>query len=333
MHRRHSLLLFILALLIVACAPQLPSDVLSERRMEDVLVDYHLAQGIYETQGGGEEMRYKLLQSVFKKHRITEAQFDTSMLWYSTNSERLMEIYARVDQRIQARVTQLSDAGNQPTNSYQQMASEGDTCNIWTLPTHVTIQPLPLQNLYRFSFEADSTYRAGDTFMWHLRADNHVQEALQDVIVQLFVTYANDSVVSETKTIYGDQEANVRLYPNESFDTLMPRRVSGFVYMPLQRTDDTQKFHLVMLHDMALVRMHRQVQNSVTPSSSDSVAADSVADSTSTLEELVDSSAMPVRRTPAEVRDAKPHQSFQNIQKIRPVAPIKGKKTERRMRR
>ena len=39
-----------LALLLAACSPPLPSGILDEDDMTDVLVDFHLAQGMAESQ-------------------------------------------------------------------------------------------------------------------------------------------------------------------------------------------------------------------------------------------------------------------------------------------
>ena len=53
-------------LLLGACQPDVPSGILSEDDLEEVLYDYHLAQGAAENTGGDMEIqRYLYVQSVF----------------------------------------------------------------------------------------------------------------------------------------------------------------------------------------------------------------------------------------------------------------------------
>jgi len=76
--------------------------------MTDVLVDFHLAQGMAEAQGDNSEVtRYKFIQAVFKKHRITEAVFDSSMIYYSGRAEEFTHIYDNVVTRVQAQAERI----------------------------------------------------------------------------------------------------------------------------------------------------------------------------------------------------------------------------------
>ena len=47
-------------------------------------------------------MRYLYIQAVFRKHRITEEQFDKSMIYYCEHAEDLSKIYIQVNKRIEA---------------------------------------------------------------------------------------------------------------------------------------------------------------------------------------------------------------------------------------
>ena len=98
----------LLLLLLFSCAPSLPSSVLDEDEMTDVLVDFHLAQGMAEAQGDRPEVaRYKYAQAVFRKHRITEAEFDSSMIYWSGRSEDFKHIYDNVVNRVRAQAERL----------------------------------------------------------------------------------------------------------------------------------------------------------------------------------------------------------------------------------
>lgn len=316
-------------MMATGCKPQLPDGVLASDEMEDVLVDYHIAQGICELNGCNDELRYRLMHAVFSKYDITEAEFDSSMLWYSANSEVLMEVYDRVNARLQTRLAQASDLGTQIPSKYANLSSDGDTCNLWTFATHANVMPLPLQNMFRFSINADSTYRPGDSFIWHMQTSMKIQSKRSDVIMQLFVTYENDSVQGRTRNIYDNGETELELTPTEKHDSLSIRSISGFIYMPLAvNSKEEDDFRLLMLSDMALIRMHKPLPDSVivVPTPTDSLTTDSLADDSISLQPTED------RRSPNQVRDAKPHVSTINVQKIRPVKQVQSNKKSGRKR-
>ena len=88
---------------LMGCKPKRPKGILSESKMEKVMVDYHLAQGMAEAAESGdvEATRYKYIQAVFRKHNITEAAFDSSLVYYFENSEKFLEIYKNVSLKVQ----------------------------------------------------------------------------------------------------------------------------------------------------------------------------------------------------------------------------------------
>ena len=62
----------LLLLVLTACRPQLPKGVIGEGKMERILYDYHMMQGVAENTpadtGNMETYRYELMSAVFKKH-------------------------------------------------------------------------------------------------------------------------------------------------------------------------------------------------------------------------------------------------------------------------
>lgn len=78
---------------LFACQVKRPETVLSDKQMEDVLYDYHIAKALGEALSYNENYKRVLyVESVYKKYGITEAQFDSSMVWYARNPEVLSKI-------------------------------------------------------------------------------------------------------------------------------------------------------------------------------------------------------------------------------------------------
>lgn len=80
-----------------------PEGLLSEEEMVEVLTDIHLIEGartglvIMGDSVGGVNEHYK---AFFIKHEVTQAQYDSSFVYYSKNPIIFDEIYERVIQNL-----------------------------------------------------------------------------------------------------------------------------------------------------------------------------------------------------------------------------------------
>lgn len=93
-------LLFFLSL--VGCRPH---GVLSSKQMRSVLYDLHRADAILQAAGynyGHDEDVAKYYQAVMDKHGVTQAQFDSSLVWYTNNPQLFDKIYPRVVKELEA---------------------------------------------------------------------------------------------------------------------------------------------------------------------------------------------------------------------------------------
>ena len=85
------------ASLMTGCGKSMPKEVIPPAKMEKVLYDYHLTRGISSQLSGSEEFEKQAYKNyLFKKHQITEAQFDSSMLLDSDLSDT-MQIHGEDD--------------------------------------------------------------------------------------------------------------------------------------------------------------------------------------------------------------------------------------------
>ena len=87
---------------LVGCRPH---DVLSNREMRDLLYDLHRVDGAMQVAGynyGHNEELASYYQSVLNKHGVTQAQFDSSLVWYTDNPQIFNKMYPNVIERLQA---------------------------------------------------------------------------------------------------------------------------------------------------------------------------------------------------------------------------------------
>ncbi len=296
---------------LMGCRPKRPKGILSEGKMEKVLVDYHLAQGMAEATDGGdrEAARYKYIQAVFKKHNITEAEFDSSLVYYFQNSEKFFEIYKNVSLKVQAQAEKFGVDARATQNQYSHLTNQGDTANIWTDHPYTCIIPNRLQNIYQFSLMADSTYQAGDAFIWHFHTQYVTQGSDRDAFAVFTLQYDNDSIVSVTQHVRGNANFDVKFTPTEPLDTVVLRKMNGFVYMPTFQKDESG-FLVLMLQDLSMIRMH--------PEKKDTTAVDST-QTDSLLRDTLPAVFSEKRLSPLEIRDKQPHNKKINVTKDKPL--------------
>ena len=73
--------------------------------MRDLLYDLHRVDGAMQVAGynyGHNEELASYYQSVLNKHGVTQAQFDSSLVWYTDNPQIFNKIYPNVIERLQA---------------------------------------------------------------------------------------------------------------------------------------------------------------------------------------------------------------------------------------
>ena len=94
--------LFVLLCVVVGCRPR---GILSNREMREVLYDLHRADGAIQVAGYNYSHDQEVIgyyKNVLDKHGITQAKFDSSLVWYTDNPQIFNKIYPRVVERLEA---------------------------------------------------------------------------------------------------------------------------------------------------------------------------------------------------------------------------------------
>lgn len=103
-YRLRTLCIMHCALCIVLCGCR-PRGVLSSSEMRSVLHDLHHAEAVLQVAGynyGHDEAVAKYYQQILDDHGITQAQFDSSLVWYTNHPQRFDKIYPRVVKDLEA---------------------------------------------------------------------------------------------------------------------------------------------------------------------------------------------------------------------------------------
>lgn len=239
-------------LCILSCKPGVPSHIIQPDDMEDILFDYHIAEAMTVTDDGDARQYNNRLYrlAVLKKHGVSQADFDSSMVYYTRHADRLHAIYQNLAQRMADEALAWgADAGNINTVSF----AEGDTTNIWTLDNNLVLFPHPPYNMVSFFTQADSTYRKGDRFIMIFNTRFLYQDGVKDGMAQMAVRFDNDSVGVRIMRMSTDSPFRLEM-PNN--DSLGIKSVRAVFYLGRDQYSTSTTMKMMMLNNIRLVRCH-----------------------------------------------------------------------------
>lgn len=243
------------AALMVSCKPSVPSEYIQPDDMEDLIYDYHVAQGIAMQQDGSQDYNRRLnFELVLKKHGLTQAQFDSSLVYYYTRADRFQEIYKHVQERLNNEAEKYGAAVSE--GPIKAASLSGDTADVWKGNRALMLLNDRPYHLYQFAQKADTAYRAGDSFMLSMNTTWLMQQGNRQATVYLAITYANDSTVKQYSTVSSSGNITLRIpYCKERV-----KEIKGFVMCGMRpSTDDTNSLCVLFVNNIQLFRFHNKI--------------------------------------------------------------------------
>lgn len=272
-------LVAVMALLfcVSSCKPSLPSGVLSKGKMTDILYDYHLALAMAHMDDNGDKgqsLAYR--EAVLRKHDVTSAEFDSSMVYYMRHTELLEDVYKDLTDRYNNEITAMGGSAKEG-GEFANLSATGDTANVWNLATSMVFMPVKPFNSTSFDIKVDSTFHKGDRLMLDFDAQFIYQDGMRNGVAMLAVQFGNDSIAQRTIMIQSTQHYSVEL---SDADSLGIKSVKG--YFMLMNDDNGMgvssqtTLKLMFLEHIKLIRMHPQKPMAAPSGSSPSASSDSL---------------------------------------------------------
>lgn len=272
-------LVAVMALLfcVSSCKPSLPSGVLSKGKMTDILYDYHLALAMAHMDDNGDKgqsLAYR--EAVLRKHDVTSAEFDSSMVYYMRHTELLEDVYKDLTDRYNNEITAMGGSAKEG-GEFANLSATGDTANVWNLATSMVFMPVKPFNSTSFDIKVDSTFHKGDRLMLDFDAQFIYQDGMRNGVAMLAVQFGNDSIAQRTIMIQSTQHYSVEL---SDADSLGIKSVKG--YFMLMNDDNGMgvssqtTLKLMFLEHIKLIRMHPQKPVAAPAGSSSSASSDSL---------------------------------------------------------
>ncbi len=99
-----NILIFGMAILMMACSNNVPKGILPEKELIPVLVEIHLAESVFIQRYAMQVTRANYLEdlylSILKRHHLDQKKFEESILFYGKHPEIYKPIYDEVLNRL-----------------------------------------------------------------------------------------------------------------------------------------------------------------------------------------------------------------------------------------
>ncbi len=305
---------------LAACDVERPDTVLSDSVMENVLYDYHIAKALGEQIDRGEKYKRVLyVDYVYKKHGITEAQFDSSMVWFARHPDVLNEIYKKVTDRLRAEESNVERLV--ALREHKPLTSRaGDSVDVWVWQRIYQLTGMPMDNRITFTLPADSNFKAHDTLLWsvYFTFDGTMYDSLHAPVMALQMRFSNDSVIGDFARVREKGIYTLALAGDTLGDI---KEVNGFIYYPRQ-----QDAKPLMMNKISLMRYHTGSVDSLVSVGDSLLIEEALEDTVQAVESVrpevtvkTPKKEEPRRPTPSEMRSSqrtqepKPHQPATRI--------------------
>lgn len=251
--RKHKLTSYLLSFFIVSggivsCADN--KNALSRDKMVGILHDIQLAEIIHQTKYNDFatiEQKNALIQSVLEKHGITQAELDSSLVWYADNAE----IYMRVNDSV---ISSLKKNLDFLKESLPQTSRESNINNS-ILPSYSYLSG----DVPTLSFDIDSIQvKNYPQFLLEFNTQG-IQEQMKAEL-EVFFEY-KDTTITKRQPLTRDDRFKV------TGDTLPLKSISGYIHLDARKAVNNK----VLLYNIVL-KNTEEAKNNIASNKADSLA-------------------------------------------------------------
>lgn len=270
MHNRgHIVSICLVMMLFAASCSKAPKGILTEKEMQRVQADMLIADamlGVNYKDYANDTAKVALYESVFQKHNITQAKYDSSLVWYGKNLDIYMKVYERIASDLGKQIHDLGDIQAEVTPT-----TKNDSVDIWPRRSFMTFYPKSVFNGVIFDIKPDKNFPSGSSFVLGMRVWG-LPEGMESYPEIRINAEQRDTTIRATQTITKDgyYQTVVR-----TLATRQVRRVYGSIWM----NNADSVYHKIYIDSLDLMRYNygtefKIVGETVVPETSLSAPAD-----------------------------------------------------------
>lgn len=253
MRKINALLILMLLPILYGCRLKRPESVLSPKKMEQFLYDYHLAQAIGQDLPQNEKYTTgAYIDWAYRRNNITKEEFERSLIWYTRYPKELNKIYKRLSNRIDDEYKAVSKSLSQIEKKSFSIQS-GDSVDLWYLDRTALLNTSAYMNNLTYHINRDTTFYKGDTVILGLYGTFVSVDSVVPHYAHISLSaYYDDGITSADTVIKSSGLVSLSVVLDTA-KTLS--NISGAISY-LDYTDNRNA--LLILSDMELMRYHEK---------------------------------------------------------------------------
>jgi len=189
-------------LLFTACDAR-PKGVLNQSDMINILADLHKLDGSMTAKGlpyDQFDKKNEYYVSVLCKYGITQAKFDSSLVWYSNNPKKFDKIYDKVIDQLTNLQNDINKGKYHPVDSVELAKVK---YNIWTKRTKYILTNDSARTHLDFEIP-DQNFMLGDVYTLKFLQRIAPEDSSKNQLISFQINYVNGRVRGVIKKSYND---------------------------------------------------------------------------------------------------------------------------------
>ena len=269
---KYYLLFAFFLLAIVSCTPSVPGRYIQPDEMESILYDYHIADAMYQSDDGKATTMIVYKAAILKKHGVSEADFDSSMVYYTRHTRLLQKIYESLSTRLSKEAMALGATATE-INQHGLNSANGDTTNVWKGEQSMVFSPYRPFNLSSFTLKTDTAYKAGDKLLLNFDTQFIYQDGSREAVAMLSVKFNNDSISSQNVFISTANHYTLQISDDKHVGI---KEIKGYFILNNGNSSDmySTTFKLMIISNISLIRIHPPKQTRKVDAVSDTTSSD-----------------------------------------------------------
>lgn len=207
----------------LAACNGVPDHVIQLDEMASLMADVRMADAVVTIQAreyNNDTVKLALRRAVLERHGVSEADFDTSLVWYGHNIGKYQEV---TQMSIDILEQRLKDATARAAGE-AALSVAGDSVDIWTGPLVFSVNRRSPSRYIAFVFDSDRNWEPGDIYTLRSR----VVSPLNAVRWNMTAQYDDGSVETTTSSLSVSESGRQELMlVTDSTRTAV--RISGWI--------------------------------------------------------------------------------------------------------
>lgn len=227
-HKKHIIFLFLLSFTLVSCHFK-PFGILSEEKLENILFEMHKTEGALQSEGFNlnttPEEKKKYYDEILKKYDVSQADFDSTLVWYTKHPKEFGELYQNILTRFDTLSAEVQRGKYHPKNNQNGIVE----VDLWNLRRNYKLTKDSARTKINFEILNTDNLLVGDKYVLSFLRRVATSDSSVNPHIVLKINYINgksDSIYTKT---YNDNLLRRYTLIFKARDTLKIKSLSGYL--------------------------------------------------------------------------------------------------------